>query len=86
LQASTGNPRARKSRRQTHDLGIVRKKPARREHAAQEQRRINRRNLAAPTPLAGFGVNEMVKPTALVRRLVGVKVERDAHARARVLT
>ncbi len=69
---------------QSHDLLIVAKTLTDGENTCEQQRRIDRRDFAVPTSLAGLGIEPMIEPTML---LIGARVEeaqRVARAFARL--
>src|SRR5688572_19044430 len=61
---------------ETHDLRILTKALSCGKHAAKQQRRIDRRDLALPSSFAGFPVYEVVEPATLMWRAFGVKAQR----------
>src|ERR1019366_1568336 len=47
------------------------------QNAAQKQRRIDRRDLAVPTPIPGRGIHPVIEPAVLILSAIGKKIECD---------
>ena len=63
------------------DRGIRFEASPHREHAGEEQRRVDRRQLALPRARAGAHVHEMVEPAVLLRTSPGEERQRRPYAR-----
>src|SRR5205085_143023 len=67
---------------ETHDLPVVTKTLARGQHTREQQRRVNRRDFALPTPLARLLIDPMIEPAMRLERALGEETERRTHTRA----
>src|SRR5437868_5824711 len=69
-------------RGEAHDLSVVSKTLARGQHAREQQRRVNRRDFALPTPRARLLIDPVIEPAVRLERALGEEVERRTHTLA----
>src|SRR5215472_1818093 len=56
-----------------------------RQHAAQQERCIDRRDFALPLPLACVGIDEVIIKTVNMRQSLPEKTQRGAHSRQNLI-